>query len=1362
MECTTNRHASFTELEIVSGQIIPTLQDTVGTNVLERKGYFYMQHPSFKEEGGTGGHSDPLPDTNLDCLPHENADASFQLKLLIEQGVPKSHFRQNHRSAATFSEECLRDMCASLRQDFKIDEVPSPSEALSLRHDEVLRQVAAAVPRLQGGRDAVNAGASGGLMGISGPRKSITFKGDAKAPAGGRGAGAGGRKGGGGGSKKDGKEEEKKGPEDVAVEAAAHLVDILCDYAVGKKCKQAKSMDKPLMLSGACGSGKSALLAHWLARGTRRAFGAQRAPRRVVGKLVPPQPHFPLPIVTSCETEQITGGTPQRTVFITSFVTSATGTRLAVVLRRILHELKKHAAVDEAIPTHDADILPTFKAWLGPGNVGVSRVEGLQFVVVIDGIDHLTECGPMLRDPRLFGPCATTVEQAEAAAASGGVGVAWLPANASKHTGGGGGGGSGSSSSSSSSSSGGGAGGKGKGKGGAKVKGAGKGKGKDGGKNESKPAGSNSGGNGGAQYARTAWGHGMWNETPGLRPFDSSLWLPEVLPDGIQIILSTGDDDKSIFDTANEKHWNVVDVGDDWGCENPTVVEPVVASCRGSIDNADVQWRYQHQQVGDFDEKRRARLWRLVGACKGHGLTGPTEVADGAGGEGKAIDQRPVTNMKICVAWQSLESKGTLGVWLNRPATLMAEHFEGRLARSSNERASLRKLYVLCINRVCEEFPFVRAVLAMVRLSRHGLTEWEITTMLQRHQPVFAATHTMGDSMSRAKNGRNRRSKDFALVKRSDHPGGSGSGGGASGHPSSHHHHHSHTHPDDVRDDKLGGAIFGNGKDGYVYDEWEWLDARDQLLAVLLRNVCGYYTTANAHVGLAVDEALLEGKDKAHMQYLRFLLLSFATPKLTVHETEEGKRPDDEVLRGGDKGKEGKEGDRRGGHRGSRGGGKGKGGAAAEKAGGSVSPGGANSPRNSRSLGERVHVGDRYVSEVPHLQASIVRHRQAMVHRQVQEIDDNPEEDTIEVASGVKETTADRRKREMMQRQRTLQRRQKVEGKADKDERRAIEPLWATITAAPAFSLLYAPHRRHRLFSYFEMCRRCPQAIADALRRNFEQHFGLSPRGTANYGIDYHTMFGPHWPKGEGPDAGERVSLSGAGGGAAKKPEKAQSEALLSVPAPPPVLGSDVRRQFLNGSHGGVPVLGQLGEMMCDLHYVWEGQHFLECALFIAYGVYDDNHEEGMEQLGVLEPKDALLVTVETVAPVLEALSALLLRLVLKSDPRSMATDRYRRRQEDRLLYIEDDDAAKTRKLHAVGAQAAKLQLYILPAKSRAVERAVENARRHQAFRRMRRSSAAKIGKWAVGHVKKKKELRRMAAEAGPKYGLHANGEGKK
>ena len=76
--------------------------------------------------------------------------------------------------------------------------------------------------------------------------------------------------------------------------------------------------------------------------------------------------------------------------------------------------------------------------------------------------------------------------------------------------------------------------------------------------------------------------------------------------------------------------------------------------------------------------------------------------------------------------------------------------------------------------------------------------------------------------------------------------------------------------------------------------------------------------------------------------------------------------------------------------------------------------------------------------------------------------------------------------------------------------------------------------------------------------------------------------------------------------------------------------------------------------------------------------------------------------------------------------------------------------------------KAAKLQLYILPAKSRAVERAVENARRHQAFRRMRRSSAAKIGKWAVGHVKKKKELRRMAAEAGPKYGLHANGEGKK
>ena len=52
VECTTNRHASFTELEIVSGQIIPTLQDTVNTDILERKGYFYMQHPSFKEEGG--------------------------------------------------------------------------------------------------------------------------------------------------------------------------------------------------------------------------------------------------------------------------------------------------------------------------------------------------------------------------------------------------------------------------------------------------------------------------------------------------------------------------------------------------------------------------------------------------------------------------------------------------------------------------------------------------------------------------------------------------------------------------------------------------------------------------------------------------------------------------------------------------------------------------------------------------------------------------------------------------------------------------------------------------------------------------------------------------------------------------------------------------------------------------------------------------------------------------------------------------------------------------------------------------------------------------------------------------------------
>ena len=286
---------------------------------------------------------------------------------------------------------------------------------------------------------------------------------------------------------------------------------------------------------------------------------------------------------------------------------------------------------------------------------------------------------------------------------------------------------------------------------------------------------------------------------------------------------------------------------------------------------------------------------------------------------------------------------------------------------------------------------------------------------------------------------------------------------------------------------------------------------------------------------------------------------------------------------------------------------------------------------------------------------------------------------------------------------------------------------------------------------------------------------------------DYQKMFGPHWPDGKPPKAmksrlgGAGVGGSGAGGagggaaggagggtgaggktGAEDRAAGGNSDddgdgdgsaalARKKQPRLPPSILSDAVAQRM--LRHGVPILCKIGSFCFDLHLPYEAQHHQETAAMICFGVYDDDHEQGMNKLNFMRPTaETLKVSVEVAASVLEALARTLFSLLMKSDPLASMSERYRKRQEKRKLYWDDDDSVRTSKLKGVVQQARLLQKQILPEVQPSLERTVHIGKQHQAFSRMRRHSAAKIGQWAMKKVRKNRERKRLLDAEMPAY----------
>eukprot|EP00947_MAST-08B_sp_MAST-8B-sp1_P004016 g4016.t1 len=333
------------------------------------------------------------------------AKAGDSSELVAAKAAPQN-VRRNHKSAHDFAQTFMQDLRESLEIDFPAHEVPLPHEVRNLYHDAVLHRLAPLAP---GSKPA---------KALEAATSTISAEELVVAAAKG-GDGAAGKAAG------DGKEDEDEDEfsADDGRGLGVEQMQVLTTYAVGERSMRASNLDKPLAVVGPPGSGKSALLAAWVSTGIQSRFGPRRTresmaathSRRasrvhrnsVQARHKERHSGFPLTFVSSAVTTSKIEGRLWKTVFISGVVSPSTETRLCAVLRRIMAEIKDHCEVEELVPHHDADILPTFRRWLGgsggPDSLGAAQQARMRLVVVVDGLDHLTEVAPPPKDQRLMG-----------------------------------------------------------------------------------------------------------------------------------------------------------------------------------------------------------------------------------------------------------------------------------------------------------------------------------------------------------------------------------------------------------------------------------------------------------------------------------------------------------------------------------------------------------------------------------------------------------------------------------------------------------------------------------------------------------------------------------------------------------------------------------------------------------------------------------------------------------------------------------------------------------------------------------------------------------------------------------------------